>query len=247
MSRRALLLGSVAAMAPAVLIASHAAAAPGGILQRFAPPSEPMVLTRTLVRTLRDGKEIVVRRSYAVRFTANGDGYLLEGHQIEASVDAPAKLASLADIERSRIDEDMFPIRLDAAGQIAAPQHKPGLKSPAHDAAVRQSHRLVDQSKLSPALKQEAHQQVTQLGAASADGEDWPADLFSPLATDRTQRQRFALPDGGVDEVEVSIRIVGKADSGIPARVERTVTTVISGDSRISREVWTLGPANRID
>lgn len=243
MMARALLLAGVAAMAPAALLASQAAAAPGDLRQHFAPPSEPQVLTRTLVRTLRDGKQIVVRRSYAVRIVASGDGYVVDGRQISATVDAPAKLAALAEIERNRVDEGMFPLRLNAAGQIASAPIRPSGQSPTQQNAVRQSHLMIDQSALPARDKPEAHRQVNQITASSSDSSDWPADLFSPLASERSERRHFALPDGGQGDVEVVIRAETRSPGGLPSRVERTVTTVIGADSRVSQEIWTLGPA----
>lgn len=244
MITRALLLAGVAALAPVLLQADQAAAAPGDLQQRFAPPSEPQVLTRTLVRTLRDGKQIVVRRSYAVRFTASGDGYVVDGHQISATVDAPAKLAALADLERNRVDDGMFPLRLTATGQIASAPVRPAGQGPAQQAAVRQSHLMIDQSALPARDKPEAHRQVGQIAVAGTGGNDWPTDLFSPVASERSERRRFALPDGGEGDVEVVIRAETRAPGTLPSRVERTVTTVVGTDSRVSQEIWTLGPAD---
>lgn len=240
---RTLLLAGAAALVPTALLTNPAAAAPGDLQRRFAPPGEPQVLTRTLVRTLRDGKQIVVRRSYAVRFVARGDGYIVEGRQISATVDAPAKLASLADIERNQVDEGMFPMQLNAAGQIAAMPPPPAQPGPAHHAAVAQSHRMIDQSSLPSQAKPEAHRQVNLIAANGANGNEWPADLFSPAAHDRTDRQRFALPDGSEGDVEVAIRVETAGPGELPTRMERTVTTVIGTDSRVSQEIWTLGPA----
>ena len=49
----------------------------------FNPPPSPMLLTRELRRSLSDGKEVISRRSYAVRFTPEaGGGYRVDGRLV---------------------------------------------------------------------------------------------------------------------------------------------------------------------
>jgi len=82
--------GHRAAIALAIAAAGHAAPA-HRVLPVFHAPAGEQVLTRTLRRQLADGGSIVTMRRYAIRFVPAGDGYRVEGRQLDARVEAPAK------------------------------------------------------------------------------------------------------------------------------------------------------------
>jgi hypothetical protein len=208
---------------------------------RFQPPAGPMVLTRTLWRSLRDGRQIMVRRRYAVAFVASGEGYRLDGRQLDVTVDAPAQLGALAELERARVDDGMFPLHLSARGWITGGPATGNAPDSATRDALDLSLALVRTSGLSAGSKQEAAAQLEQLMTASTG--QWPADLFSPSAKDRAIRRVMTVPGSSGGEIEVSIRYLRSGANPLPIRAERTVTTIIEGGTRVSREVWTLDPA----
>lgn len=83
----------------------------------FSPPGEPLLVTRTVIRTLHDGKEIVARRSYLVTIEKDGDAYSVIGKLVASEITAPPALHALAELERARPDTGTFPIQLDRSGQ----------------------------------------------------------------------------------------------------------------------------------
>lgn len=208
----------------------------------FEPPAGPMVLTRTVWKTLGDGKQIVVSRRYAVSFSRNASGFDVEGRLLDASVDAPGALAVLADIERRRADTGMFPIQLDARGWIhgAKPADERAL-GPRQE-ALKGGLRTIEAAGAS-AQEQREHAAQLALLAQQGIGGVWPSDLFNPLQPRRHNRREIALPDGQVGEVDVTIVVRAMLPSGLPEAVERTVVTRLGGTERVSREEWTLAPA----
>ncbi len=237
MRLRILLLAGAAALVPAAIGVAQADPATQPAVAPFAPPATQLIMTRTLVRTLIDGKQVVVTRRYAIRFTREGDGFRLDGEQIGAEVAAPPALAALAEIERTRIDKNLFPARLDAQGMIRAG----GSTSDPNTghAAVATGNQIISAAAIPLAAKRE---RSTVLGhvANSAGGSAWPVFLFNPGLQERVERRKLALTGGAVGEVEVRITVQGLMPSGLPIAVERTVTTRLSGTSRISRELWTF-------
>lgn len=241
--RRAGLLISVAAgaLAPvlaAPLFASEAAPTPTA---RFAPTNAPLVLTRSVIRILRDGKQIVVRRSYAVRFTREGAGYLVEGYPLSVEVDAPPVLAPLAAIERQRVDPGPFPIRLDGKGRIIDLTAS-GAPAGGQEALVAQAQAMLGAARLDPREQTEASAFIARIAANGASA-PWPVDLFNPVAPESSGRSTIDLPGGQQGTVEVRIGVSGYLPCGLPSAVERKVTTTIAGTSRLSREQWSLTPA----
>jgi hypothetical protein len=92
-------------------------------------------------------------------------------------------------------------------------------------------------------LQQESGAFLNQLSAQGVPTA-WPADLFNPASGERSERRRIALPGGQEGEVHVSVKVIGSQPEGLPRSVERTVTTVLAGTARTSREQWTLAPAH---
>lgn len=242
MKRSTMLLAGVASLLPAQLSPMLAHAAPQEVSPSFEPPSTPLVLTRTLWRSLRDGQEIVVRRSYEVRFRREAGGFLLDGKLIDSAVEAPAALALLAEIERQRPEQGMFPLRLDQAGRILQAPSRPALGE-AHHAAAQRSRAMFAAASLDAEGRKQAGILARGILEASVGAAYWPSDLFSPAMQSRRETRTLALADGLQGAVVVSVDVLGKLPGGLPQSVERRVTTEVAGSARVSREVWTLAAA----
>lgn len=240
MKRRIVLLAGAGALVPILAPQGMALATQQPATLHFSPPSTGLILTRTLWRVMHDGEQIMVRRRYDVRFVADGSGYRLDGTLIDATVEAPASLALLADLERKRPDSGMFPVRIDASGTILSDSTAPDTAHHGAAAAVAQS--LVSKAPIAGADKREAGQQIAQITAGQGAIGNLPPDLFRPQPGERRERRTIALPGGMAGEVEVAIKVSGVQSDGLPQVVERVVTTMLAGTTRVSREVWTLDP-----
>lgn len=237
MTVRILLLASAAALIPAAIGMAEAAATVQPADAAFMPPAAPMIMTRTLVRNLADGKQVIVTRRFAIRFTPEAGGYRLDGEQISAEVEAPPSLASLADIERKRVERGIFPARLDSQGML---RPSGAVADPtARHAAVFQGGAILSSAPMPAGAKRDRIAmlgQVASAGSATA----WPPFLFNPGPHDRVERRKLTLASGAEGEVEVRISVQGLMACGLPLAVERTVTTRLAGTSRVSRELWTF-------
>ncbi len=114
------MVGGRAGGALAALITGTPAAAdpPRFVASKFIVPGQPLLLTRVLRRGLADGNEVVSTRDYRIRIVRDGNGWRVDGELIEARVTAPPRLAALAQAEQARPDSNMFPILLDAGGEV---------------------------------------------------------------------------------------------------------------------------------
>lgn len=228
----ALLAGAVAVM-PVVLPSAQAAGAAS-----FEAPDGKLVLTRELRRTIAPGKDIVSRRSYEIRFVRDGAGWRVEGTLAKAEVEAPAELAMLAQLEKARKDEGLFPLRLDQQGMIIA-------QNGATDAATAQAARstvttTVEKIDMSSSDKVVAAQMVQRIATqSSAVGGNWPADLFRPLAATREQVREVPLPGGRQGRVTVTMK-ASPDPRGLLDQFERRVMTELDGTQRFSQETWRL-------
>ena len=203
----------------------------------FTAPAGPVVLVREWRRALADGATIVSRRRYEVRFVADGDGYRVEGRQIGAEVDAPPRLATLARIEQTRVDDGMFPMRVDAQGMIVA------VAAPAEEEARRDAGRLASTMLAHlPAGSEERREAELFLSRWLAQGRAgrWPTDLFHPAPGQRRDTREFPLGDGVSGSVEVLVDASCDGPGGMLARFERTVVTRAAGQQRATSEVWRL-------
>ena len=148
--RRTLLHGAVVALAmPLVATAQDDRRSP----RRFAPPSTPMLYTRRLERSLVGGASLTVTRRFAVRFVLEADGFRVDGEQVDVTVEAPPQLATLAELERERVETGLFPLRLDPAGTIVG--QSPTGVSAQLDAAVREVTAQIERGPHTPAERDE--------------------------------------------------------------------------------------------
>ena len=225
----------------AVLLAIAAQASPGlaGSLQTsaYSPPHAPLLLVRTLYRPLPDGKAIITRRSYLVRIVPDGAGYRVDGELVQATVDAPPVLAALAEIERRRPDVGLFPVRLDAQGQILGGGHV--LSDGALGRAAAIAAEAIGGSGL-PAIDMLQAQAFVKHLSSRSPRSQWPADVFNPAPGKRDEARVIALPGGSEGRVTIEIASQGANHSGQLALLERVVTTDLGGDTRVTREQWQL-------
>jgi hypothetical protein len=208
---------------------------------RFAPPAVPMRYTRALRREMADGNAFVVTRSFAVRFLGDARGFRVDGEQVDVTVDAPARLAQFAELERRRSEVGLFPLTLDAHGQIYGA--RVGIDTDELDAAVREALATLDGRAFSPGERDEIARFVSALhqGAAKIVTE-LPKDLFAPADPERTTTRDVALPGG--QEGEVTVRFTARTDpgTGLMEEARREVVTDLAGDRRRTSENWILSP-----
>ena len=127
-----------------------------------------MVLSRTVIRELTGGNQIVVTRSFRVQFVASADGFVLTGTPIAVNVEVPPLLAQLGELERRRSDSGPFPIRIDRHGLIQT-----AAIGASADAGVRQNAQqtatgLIRDTALPTETKRDAAQLLGTHGGRSA-------------------------------------------------------------------------------
>ena len=217
---------------------AQAAQAPAA---EFAPPAgAPMVLTRTVIRPLKDGNTIVARRSWRIRFVkAEDGGWQVQGTLLRATVDAPPALDELAAIERNRPDGIAWPLRLGTDGTIAEKAGADTGSGTVEQAIAAMQRQLP--GKGGQAGDRDFIARVRAAAAAPAVSH-WPADLFLPGSASRADARTFALPGDMTGKVATRFTRTGKG--GTMATAERRVTTVIDGESEVATERWTLSPAD---
>jgi hypothetical protein len=239
--RLALLL---AAMAPLAASASPALAETPG--NSFTPPlGQPVVLTRTLVRQLFDGQEIVTVRTWQILFRPEASGWLVTGTLLDSKVTAPPRLGPLAEIERARPDEGLFPLRLDAAGVMAARDAGFGGDTAAFDEAVgivsgKVAAKGGDDDKEGQTAEGRRFLAQLQGVAAGPIVAHWPDALFAAAAQSAPQSRSFILPDGKGGSFTSSVTRSGQSVGGLPETVERRITTTIAGQSNTTIERWSF-------
>jgi hypothetical protein len=237
MTGRALLLAGAAVLIPALATLQSESALAEAVASQFAPPSKTLTLTRTVYRSLSDGKEIVVTRRYAIRFSPEADGYRLDGEFIDAAVDAPPALAGLAEIERKRVDTGLFPARLDSHGLIRSMGGAIDLET--KQKTIDAAGQMLARGPMTGEAKRERVGLVVQLANSSVPS-TWPRFLFNPGSGERVDTRKVPLPDGSLGEVEIRVSAQGLMPGGMAHKVERVITTRLEGTTRVSREVWTL-------
>lgn len=220
--------------------------APAACDAHFNPPRAPQMLTRKLVRDLADGKQIIVSRSYRIRFIRQGKGWRVDGEQVAVTVDSPPPLAALAALERERQDRETFPIALDRQGRILpAPPRTGPTAAPQNGKAVDD---ILANAHLTPAqrasLKAVSH---AMLAPGAAVATPWPADLFDAPPGTRQDSTHPSLPDGTQGDVTVTITAThadcGRAAWPATRQTQREVMTTLGGKTRHTLEVWTLEAA----
>ncbi len=231
-SRRGFMLG--AALAGVTLSASAAAQC------RIALPQQTMRLRRELERELHDRSVIRVEREWTIEFHRKRAGIVVSGHQLSARVVAPEALEPLAQIERQRSTQRVFPITLDAAGQMM--DAGPLVLRSDIALAAQVAGKIWSGLEASAPNPLEPLRQVPhgpQLSQRSLS-DHLPADLFYPA--DRAERttRTVDLPNGESGQIELSIRARSQAQQPWLRQWERRITTSIGGSRRHSSETWSL-------
>ncbi len=205
---------------------------------RFSPPATPMVLSRTVIRELSGGQQLVVTRRFRVQFVPSVSGYTLTGAPLDVRIEVPPMLAKLAELERQRTDPGPFPLTVDARGMIQTADSTSAI--PAIRDSIRQAGTaMIGTAPILPDQRRDAAQLLGQL-ASNQRISPWPADLFVAANGERRQHRSIALADGSQGEVEVILKVDQLLPCGMPASFERIITTQLAGTQRISRERWTM-------
>jgi len=205
----------------------------------FAPPSEPMIYTRRLERSLAGGARFRVSRSFAVHFQQREGGYWVEGEQVGVEVEAPEALAEFADLERQRVERTLFPLTLDTDGLIAglsdyrAPQQ---LEQAVQEVLTRVARLGLPEEADAARFASAVHVQSEVLVSAL------PIDLFAPLAERDSATRTFDLPGGAQGQVSVLYTAEETPGTGLMRSALREVVTQLDGVHRRTAENWTLVP-----
>jgi hypothetical protein len=199
------------------------------------------MISRTVVRSLIDGKEVRATRRYLVWFRPEpeGSGWRLEGELRDVKVDVPPSLERFAELERNRTEPGFFPIRLDAAGRLV-PRSDPPVGDGSRAKAVALGEMMIAGSRMSPGARGQANTMLTQVVMAGTGGTAWPVDVFSPARADSVETRGITMPDGTRGSISVTIQAEGLIPGGLPQRVARTVLTDLGGSTRTTREIWTF-------
>lgn len=232
MSARAILLASLA-------LASPVAAAASAADRAFVPPTEPVMMIRTLERTLGDGQEVRSIRRYLIRFVAEPAGWRIEGTLQDVSLSVPPALEGFAALERARDERDLFPLLLDKTGQIR------GGGGASLDPQLRGRAEQLGEGVLARGLKSadERDRSSAMLAAVIAAGEGgtaWPRDLFNPVSPETLETRKFSAPGGATGTLSLTVRSTGHVAGSLPAAIERTIVSELAGTRRTTREQWSF-------
>ena len=236
-------------IARAVLLAALAASAAAGAqgvadappLAAFTPPEGPVLITRTVERSLVDGKEVRATRHYLVSFHRDPDGWRLEGALREVRVDVPPLLEQFAALERNRAESSLFPLHLDPSGRLMA-RNGPLPDDGTRTKAVALGEMMIGKALRQPDARNQANVLLAQVAKAGSGGTAWPLDLFNPAQADSLETRSIATPDGIHGSIAIIVHSEGFVPGRLPRRVERTVVTDLGGSRRTAHEIWTFEP-----
>lgn len=207
--------------------------------REIAVPAGAFRLERILTRELSDGAAIVVTRHWRIGFARADGGIVVSGEQTFADVDAPAVLAPLASIERSRSASNLFPLTIDDGGQIRGSSQ--GENGDAVVRALETGRTLINSLPLGEAERLDARNFMTHLSTLSANAVSrLPSDLFFPRPGEHQTTRDIALPSGESGSIAVTARASVAPDTGLLVSIERRVVTRIEASERITAERWTL-------
>ena len=199
------------------------------------------MISRTVVRSLIDGKEVRATRRYLVWFEREGDGWRIDGELRDVTVEVPPVLEPFAELERNRVEPGFFPIQLDSAGRMKT-RLGPPIGDSSRAQAVALGEMMIAGALTSTSARNQATTMLTQVVMAGNGGTAWPIDIFNPVRPDTLETRDIALPDGSRGSIKIAIQAQVIANGSVPTRVERTVETELSGSTRRSHEIWTIEP-----
>ena len=237
----ALAMGS--ALAPGLLARAAGATAPLAAGTLIAPPDGPLRYRREVERSLIGGGRLLVAREFEVRFERFADGFMVHGHQVGVTVEAPPYLAALARLEEEREEQGLFPLSLDPFGRITSGEAK-HLRQAKVTQAFREAQRMLASQGAGAGGYLEMAAFVGAMEQASAViMAEMPEDLFAPAGPERSEDVPMALPTG--DAGQIVSRFAGERDAatGLMRRARREVLTRVQDTTRLSVERWRLGAA----
>jgi len=209
--------------------------------RKRAAPAGSFALQRVLTRELGDGAAIVVTRRWRIRFATAAPGMFVAGEQIFAEVAAPPALSPLAALEKARSTATLFPIRLDAMGQIAGSDQETNAAELLRAIDVGQG--MFDRGPGRTAMADDARSFMAQLARMGAQAVSaMPRDLFFPVAARDSATRDVALPGGETGTISVATDASADVRTGLLRASERVVVTRVGGSTRSSREGWSLTP-----
>ena len=205
-------------------------------------PAAPQILTRTVTRELRDGASIVVERAWTIGFAPAAGGWRVGGCQSLVTVDAPAPLAELAEIERTRDASEAFPLLLDADGRIR--RGAPPVLTLDMERVARAAESAIMARGTRPGEVQALRLFLGQLQQSASDlMSRFPDDLFFPSGETVDEAHKMEFPGGVAGEFRLRYAASADPATGLLLASERTVTTRVGDDSMNSLEHWSLQPA----
>ncbi len=208
----------------------------------FEAPVGEMRLSRQIIRGLADGAQINIRRGWNIAFKRIGAGYEVAGKQASVEVEAPPALSFLAEIERSRQEMGLFPLRLDPQGMIILDRGPADQRQVEH--AVDLALQKIAHARLGSDPAQNARAFLTSLQEASgAMLTALPADLFCPRQRSWQESRTLPLPGGSEGTLSVQYRAKLSESGGLMQRAERKIITTIGSSHRTSEEIWQMAPA----
>lgn len=226
------------ALGPLISFVGLPAQAQGGGSQ-FAPSTNRYRLRRRVERELRDGASLIVERIWSVRFVPQGRGFRVDGQQADVTVEAPPALSFLAQVERTRIDQDMFPLLLGSAGEIVG--QSASRDDETVSAAVDQVRQRLAAASAQGMDVEGSEQFLKDLQQAGEKAlADWPAALFAPGELDLVQEREVALPAGRSGSVTVRTLATSDPATGLMRQFERRVETRLGTRTRSGIERFTL-------
>lgn len=245
--RRSLRVMGGAAMVPLLALGWPRLAL--GAQASFEPPAAPMRLSRTLVRDLPGGAEIMVRRRWMVEFRPSADGFTLSGQQTSVEVETPPTLGFLAQLEEKRIEAGLFPMALSPGGMIVTGDQAPDSEMPdsempdseMFDRAILAAARHIDHAGLPADDARQAIEALSALQKSAANlTSKVPRDLFRPLRPHWQVDRNIDLPNGRSGGIAVIFDARMDAAGQLMEQYERRVVSSIGSSSRTSSELWEL-------
>lgn len=213
--------------------------APARALAHVSLPSGPMRLSRVVERSLVDGASIRVERIWDLTFASQSQGISVTGVQIEAQVDAPSNLASIAEIERERSTDSMWPILLGEDGAIMAASS--GTREEDLSAALREAERMISARDIpAPSIAQQRTYLARLQQASSSLLDQLPRDLFYPTGLPIRSYEEMELPGGIKGSFELTYEANKVPEHGWLDRAIRRVVTHVGESENSATERWAL-------
>lgn len=208
----------------------------------FNPPDRPLLFTRRLTRELGAGAAIDVFRSFEIRFIRSAAGFRVEGREIGCDVSAPPALAALAEMERKRQENGLFPMQLDSRGLILKGPQGRGPSAPIGK-AVNEALAQIAESHISSGDQANAREFVfgLQMLGARITG-NMPRQLFVGMTLTQHEERELPMPDGNFGTLTVTMHATTSPDFGLIDRGERVVVTQFGESRRRWVEKWALAP-----